>query len=127
MIETVRITQQAKDQLMTLKRRTGVTQWNVLCRWALSRSLAEPTSPSRVELPLNSNVEIDWRTFGGPEEEIYFSLVRWRCAQDGLARDDETVSEQFKLHLHRGIAYLAGDKSLQSIEDLIALGTTASR
>lgn len=126
MIESVRVTQQAKDQLLTLKRRTGVMQWNVLCRWALCRSLAEPTSPARVELQLNSNIEMDWRTFGGPEEEIYLALVRWRCAQDGLDHDDATVLQQFKLHLHRGIGYLAGDKSLQSVEDLIGLGAAAS-
>lgn len=126
MIEVVRVTQQAKDQLLTLKRRTGITQWNVLCRWALCRSLAEPAPPPRAELQLNSNVEIDWRTFGGPEEEIYLALVRVRCAQDGLDRDDETVSEQFKLHLHRGIGYLVGDKTLQSVEELIALGVPAS-
>ena len=126
MIETVRVTQQAKDQLLTLKRRTGVMQWNVLCRWALCRSLAEPTAPPRVELQLNSNIEIDWRTFGGAEEEIYLALVRCRCAEDGLDDSDAAVAEQFKLHLHRGIGYLVGDKSLQSVEDLIALGPATS-
>lgn len=126
MIETVRVTQQAKDQLLTLKRRTGVMHWNVLCRWGLCRSLGEPTPPPRVDLRADSNIEIDWRTFGGPEDEIYLALVRFRCVQDGLGQSDETVAEQFKLHLHRGIGYLMGDKSLQSVEDLIGLGSRAS-
>lgn len=127
MIETVRVTQHAKDQLLTLKRRTGITQWNVLCRWALCRSLAEPAPPPVIELQLNSNVEIEWRTFGGSEEEIYLSLVRCRCVKDGLKCDDQGIAEQFRLHLHRGIGYLVGDRSLQSVEDLIALGTPASK
>ena len=38
---SVRVNQQAKDQLIKLKRITGIKQWNVLCRWALCLSLAQ--------------------------------------------------------------------------------------
>ena len=44
-IETVRIDEQGREQLIRLKRYTGVEFWNVLCRWALCVSLAEPTKP----------------------------------------------------------------------------------
>ncbi|WP_308313244.1 DndE family protein [Streptomyces sp. CBG30] len=33
---TIRLSQAAKDQLAWLKRHTGLTQWNELCRWGLA-------------------------------------------------------------------------------------------
>jgi DNA sulfur modification protein DndE len=123
MIDTVRVSQKAKDQLMTLKRRTGVIQWNVLCRWALCRSLAEESAPSAADIQLDSNVEMDWKTFAGPDGDLYLALVQQRVVNDGFDDDPRTVQEQFKLHLHRGIGYLAGDKSLAGIVELAELAT----
>jgi DNA sulfur modification protein DndE len=120
-IETIRVSQKAKDQLLTLKRRTGITQWNVLCRWALMRSLAEPNAPTRQELKLDSNVEMSWRTFAGDQSEIISALLRFRVHSDGLGQTEEIVDEQFRLHLHRGIGYLVGDEQVKSIEGLIGL------
>ena len=40
-IERVRISQTAEDRLVKLKRSTKIKQWNILCRWAFCRSLAE--------------------------------------------------------------------------------------
>ena len=42
--------------------------------------------------------------------ELYMALMRERCLRDGLGIDDEVVATQFRLHLHRGIAYLASDR-----------------
>jgi DNA sulfur modification protein DndE len=65
---------------------------------------------------------MSWRTFAGADgEALYLALLRQRCVSDGLAIDDETLSEQFRLHLHRGIGYLAGAPDLRSIDDLVAL------
>lgn len=44
-VEHVRVSQQAKDHLVRLKRITGIKNWNVLCRWALCVSLAEESTP----------------------------------------------------------------------------------
>lgn len=125
MIETVRVSAEAKDQLLTLKRRTGIMQWNILCRWALMRSLAEPTRPAKVPVGGESSVEMSWRTFAGPEHELIAALVRQRCAKDGVSLDDSVVAEQFRLHLHRGIAYLFGDRTIDSVEALVKLGLPA--
>ncbi|MGB8699650.1 MAG: DNA sulfur modification protein DndE, partial [Thermosynechococcaceae cyanobacterium] len=64
-VERVRISQAAKDQLIKLKRVTKIDQWNILCRWAFCRSLVEPTPPSPVAIPADSNVEMTWQVFGG--------------------------------------------------------------
>jgi DNA sulfur modification protein DndE len=109
MIETVRISPVAKDQLITLKRRTGLKHWNELGRWALCRSLAEPTRPPDVPIPTEGGIEIDWRTFAGRASDLYLDLIRQRCVVDGLEPDEKTVQRQLLLHLHRGIGYLIGD------------------
>lgn len=125
-IETVRVSAQAREQLSRLKRHTGIENWNVLCRWALCVSLAEASVPPPTKIVADSNVEMPWRVFGGRYADVYAALVRQRCVNDGLGTDDVTAAEQFKLHLHRGIAYLAGDRKLRSVADLVARVTKAA-
>ena len=45
-IKQVRLSTQAKEQLMRLKSRTGIQHWNVLCRWAFCLSLRQYTPPA---------------------------------------------------------------------------------
>jgi len=118
-VERVRISQAAKDQLIKLKRITKIDQWNILCRWALCRSLAEPTPPSPVAISTDSNVEMTWQVFGGAIADSLAIALKQRCYRDGLPTDRETLATQFRLHLHRGIGYLAGDPTLRSIEHLV--------
>ena len=120
-IERIRLSQTAKDQLTKLKRVTKIDQWNILCRWALCRSLAEPSIPSPVPIPADSNVEMTWRVFGGEISDILLIALKQRCYNDNLGTDKETLAMQFRLHLHRGIGYLAGDPNIKKIEDLIAI------
>ncbi|NEO33131.1 MAG: DNA sulfur modification protein DndE [Symploca sp. SIO3C6] len=120
-IDRIKLSQSAKDQLIKLKRYTKIEQWNVLCRWAFCISLAEPTKPSPVPIPTDSNLELTWHTFGGETSDIFLIALKQRCHNDGLGCDKETLAKQFRLHLHRGIGYLAGDPNLKKIENLIAL------
>lgn len=120
-LDRIKLSQAAKDQLTRLKRSTKIDQWNILCRWALCRSLAEPSPPSPVPVPADSNVEMNWRTFGGEMSDILIIALKQRCYNDGLPTDRETLAAQFRLHLHRGIAYLAGDPNIKKIEDLIEI------
>lgn len=119
-IEHIRLSRQAKDQLIKLKRVTGIEHWNVLCRWALCLSLAEQSVPPQSKIPADSNVEMSWKVFGGRYADLYLALMRERCVRDGLGADPDTVAQQFRLHLHRGISYLAGNKDLRKIDDLVA-------
>ncbi len=122
-IERFKLSQTAKEQLTKLKRYTKIDQWNILCRWAFCRSLAEPSIPSPVPIPADSNVELTWRVFGGEMSEILVLALKQRCYNDGLSLDKETLVTQFRLHLHRGIGYLAGDPNIRKIEDLITVAT----
>ena len=120
-LEHIKLSQSAKDQLIKLKRVTGIEHWNVLCRWALCVSLAEESVPPKAKIPADSNVEMSWKVFGGRYADLYFALIKERCLRDGLGTDDDTLAQQFRLHLHRGISYLAGNKSLRKIDDLVLL------
>jgi DNA sulfur modification protein DndE len=118
-LEHFRVSQQAKDQLVRLKRWTGIENWNVLCRWAFCVSLAEPTVPPKAKIPADSSVEMSWKVFGGIYQDTYLALLKERCHRDGLGTDENTLAAQFRLHLHRGISYLAADRSLRHISNLV--------
>jgi DNA sulfur modification protein DndE len=122
-VDSFKLSKRAKDQLVALKRRTGLENWNVLCRWAFCVSLLEPAAPRDDRIPADSNVEMTWRTFAGDNVDVYLSLVRERCVTDGFELTDENLLKVFRLHVHRGIGYLMGDKSIDSIAGLVSLVT----
>ena len=106
MIESIRLSERARTQLLTMKRRTGIENWNVLCRWAFSLSLAEASVPPHEDIPADSSVEMSWKTFAGRHENVYWALLVTRAQQDGVELSDESLNAYFRLHLHRGISYL---------------------
>jgi DNA sulfur modification protein DndE len=122
-IDDVRVSEKAKHQLLTLKRRTGILQWNVLCRWALLASLAERTIPPYEEIITDSNVEMSWKTFAGPLDDAITAVVRQRAHDDHVS--DEQLAQFFKIHLHRGIAYLLNSAS--DLPGLIAMTTNKQK
>ncbi|MBD1850966.1 DNA sulfur modification protein DndE [Cyanobacteria bacterium FACHB-502] len=120
-VDRVRVSQAAKDQLVKLKRRTKIEQWNVLCRWAFCCSLVESTSPSPISIPNDSNLEMSWQVFGGELGNILILALRQRCYDDGLQINKLTLASQFRLHLHRGIGYLAADSKDKALEDFLTI------
>jgi len=116
----IHLSQRAKDHLVRLKGKTGIKHWNVLCRWAFCISLAEPSVPPFAKIPADSNVEMSWQVFGGPYQQIYHALLKERCKKDGLGTSEKVLSEQFRLHLHRGIGYFFADKTVKDISTLLS-------
>jgi DNA sulfur modification protein DndE len=123
MIETVRLSEKGRSQLITLKRRTGIAHWNVLCRWAFCLSLKEASVPPNEEIPADSSVEMSWRVFTGGQEALYWSLLVQRAHADGVDLSRESLTRYFRLHLHRGISYLVGKSGMQGIEDLVQIAS----
>lgn len=122
-LKQFRLSSQAKEQSIRLKTRTGIQNWNTICRWAFCLSLAEPTPPTPIEIPADSNVELSWEVFGGDFHELYYAVLLERCIRDGLETSVESLTRQFRLHLHRGIGYLATPNKIRSIGDLVALAS----
>lgn len=120
-LDNIRLSESAKSHLSTLKSRTGIRQWNILCRWAFCVSLAEKMPPSAEEVPADSNVEMTWRTFAGAgDEDLYRALLKAFCIRNRIPVTEEELARQFRRHLHRGINYLASSK-IRSLADLLAL------
>lgn len=121
LVKQVRLSNRAKMQLSRLKGRTGIQNWNVLCRWALCLSLADPRPPAETNIVLDSNVEMSWYVFGGEYHELYTALLVQRCLDEGLEVTPSNINALFRAHLHRGIAFLSATRRIMSIEDLIGL------
>lgn len=120
-IKQIKLTNVSKDRLGRLKGKTGIKNWNVLCRWALCYSLSENTIPTDIPIVADSNVEMSWYTFGGEYSDIYNALMIAWCKKMGLPTDEENLAKYFKLHIERGIAHLSGTNFIKNLDDLLDL------
>ena len=112
-VETVRISQQGRDILLKIKRRTGLARWNDIARAALCRSLNNKSAPPIPEKGWDTAIEIEWKTFAGEIGDELTSITLIRAIQDGANIDEKTaVSTYFRAHIERGIT------SLQNVKDL---------
>jgi len=117
-IETIKLSEKERTQLIMLKRKTKIENWNVLCRWALCASLSESSEPPEETITSDSSIEMTWKTFTGGLEDIYLGLIRERIRQAAVNND---IDEQkyMRLHLNRGISYLLN--KTHSIDEILRL------
>lgn len=120
-IKQIKLSKQSKDKLSRLKGKTGIKNWNILCRWAFCYSLKEDSMPTDIQIVQDSNLEMSWYTFGGEDSDLYEALMIAWCKSKNLPLDNETISKYFKLHLERGISYLSGTNFIKNLEDLLNL------
>ena len=123
MLESIRLGKKAKSQLITLKRKTGVANWNILCRWAFAVSIAENTRPRPTNDSFDDGVEMTWRTFAGDYAAIYEGLLCLKCKESDIAITSSNLNKQLRDHLSRGIRYLAAAKRVQGIPDLVSFAS----
>jgi DNA sulfur modification protein DndE len=109
LIERVKLTAAAKQQLSTLKRRTGIEHYNVIGRHALCASLANKTKVPLEVLQFGGGLEIDWKTFAGEAEASLINLLLMRALVDEGDAGSVSVRKVLHAHLHRGLGYLASD------------------
>lgn len=109
-VDRIRLTAMAKNQLISLKRKTGIEHYNALCRHAFCLSLANPSVPPNETLNFNGGIDIDWRTFTGGHEALYLNLLLQRMHIDNLSFDELSARKMLALHLHRGLSYLSSRK-----------------
>lgn len=110
MIDRVRISAAAKQQLITLKRRTGIEHYNVICRHALMASLANASHVPDETILFTGGLEIDWRTFAGEAEATYLNVLIVRAVSDGISATPANIRQLLSQHLHRGLSYLVSRK-----------------
>lgn len=120
-VKQIRLSTASKEKLSRLKGKTGIKNWNVLCRWAFCFSLREGTVPPDVPIIADSNVEMSWYTFAGEYNEIYEALMIEWCLEKHIEPTENNLAKYFKLHLERGIAYLSGTNFVKNLNDLLDL------
>jgi len=119
MIEHVKISTRGKNHLIRLKAKTGIENWNVLCRWAFCSSLSESTAPRNEGATKDEvAIEMTWHTFGGEYADVYLALLKRTCLVQGIEANKENLESQLWLHIHRGIGYLMGNKN-KGIESML--------
>lgn len=106
-LDTIRLPQKTKDRLIVLKRRTGIEQWNILLRWAISRSLQEPASTDKsTSANPTSALEIEWSTLTGDLKSVFEALL----AEEKQLQQLE-VAPLTRKHICRGVDYLFAEIS----------------
>jgi DNA sulfur modification protein DndE len=114
-MDRIRLNASAKNQLATLKRRTGIEHNNALCRHALCISLANPSVPPLEAYSFGGGIEIDWRTLTGGQDALYLNLLAVRVFSEGKKVSEEVIRQTFIQHVHRGLSYLVSRRE----EDLL--------
>ena len=71
-----------------------------------------------------SNVEMSWSTFGGQYGDLYATVLQARCQRDGLEGDRETLAEQIRLHLHRGLTNLVSREETRDLTGFLSLAAS---
>ena len=107
MIDRIRLTAAAKNQLIALKRKTGIEHYNAICRHAFCISLSNPTNLPKETFNFNGGIDIDWRTFTGGHEILYLNLLLLRMHIDKLPAEEAMVRQMLAQHLHRGLSYMS--------------------
>lgn len=122
-VKQIRLSSQAKEKLSRMKGKTGIKNWNVLCRWAFCYSLNENSVPADVPVDSDSNVEMSWYTFAGEYSELYEALIIEWCREKEIEASELNIAKYFKLHLERGIQHLSGTNFIKNLDDLLKLAT----
>jgi DNA sulfur modification protein DndE len=82
----------------------------------LCRSLANPIPPPKRTSVEDSNIDMEWKTFAGQNQEEYAALILLKAQKDGVdifSRDD--LNDYFRDHLERGICSFHNVKDFLSI------------
>ena len=121
-LETVRLDSETKNQFLTLKRRTGIENWNVLARWAFCLSISDPTPLRKTQGTGTGAIEMSWKTFAGECDAIYWALLLRRCEEAKTELSRDAISEALRSHINRGAARMAANRQMKGISDFVSMG-----
>lgn len=122
-LKRLRFCKEADTWLRVMKSRTEITP-NLLCRLGFCMSLEEQGVPNPKKYPEDSDREINRYTLLGEYEAVFVSLLRQRLREDRI--EDESLDDQFRAHMNRGVLLLQGRlKDLPDLSDI--LGKTPSQ
>ena len=118
-IDILRTSSNVKSSLTRIKTITGISNWNIICRWALCLSLKQTSLPREVEEKLDG-VEIDYDTLVGKNKSIYTQLLINNLVTHNVAVDKKNLTKYLYAHVNRGVNIIYTNK-LKDISGLMNL------
>jgi DNA sulfur modification protein DndE len=122
MINTVTLNQNSKDRMSTIKRYTGIENWNTICRWAFCISMADKTTLPEIDRKGDIGVEMSWKIFAGDLGDVFLAMLQKRCIDDNIEISSKNLNQQLWLHLNRGVGHIFANKQFK--EDFSKYGKT---
>ncbi|MCX7320610.1 MAG: DNA sulfur modification protein DndE [Hyphomicrobiales bacterium] len=116
--ETLRLGKQSRDNLIKIKRVTGIEHWNIICRWALFVSLREPTRPVLPPEASEGGVEIAWKVLVGDLGGVIAALLGMQLHREGEGLEAECAGV-LRAHVTRGLGYLASGTETKTISAFV--------
>ena len=117
-IDILRTSSNVKSSLTRIKTITGISNWNIICRWAFCLSLKQTSLPREVEEKLDG-VEIDYDTLVGKNKSIYTQLLINNLVTHNVAVDKKNLTKYLYAHVNRGVNIIYTNK-LKDISGLMA-------
>ncbi len=118
-VDTIRLNPKAREQLIRLKRYTGIEHWNILCRWAFCLSLRDSGAPPVIDSEKSTAVEMSWKVFAGDHDLVLSALYAvWN--QNASSPDGTNSPDLVRRHIQRGLGILESQK-ISTVEDLLLL------
>ena len=117
-IDILRTSSNVKNSLTRIKTITGISNWNIICRWALCLSLKQTSLPREVEEKLDG-VEIDYDTLVGKNKSIYTQLLINNLVAHNVNVDKKNLTKYLYAHVNRGVNIIYTNK-LKDISGLMA-------
>jgi len=118
-IDILRTSSNVKSSLTRIKTITGISNWNIICRWALCLSLKQTSLPREVEEKLDG-VEIDYDTLVGKNKSIYTQLLINNLVTHNVDVDKKNLTKYLYAHVNRGVNIIYTNK-LKDISGLFKL------
>jgi len=107
MIDSIRLTESEKEALSKIKRKTGISSWNVLCRWAYLLGLSQDRFSTIASQGKRDAIEIRWDTFAGENSIIYTAISQLQYAKELNENKKLSVFDFVHSKLAKGILVLS--------------------
>ena len=121
-IDILRTSMNVKNSLTRIKSITGISNWNILCRWAFCLSVKQTSLPREVEEKLDG-IEIDYDTLVGKNKSIYTQLLINNLVSHKEEINKKNLTKYLNAHVNRGVNIIYTNK-LKDISGLLALSNS---
>ena len=136
---TLRYSKKVRDQLIWLKRQTGLPHYHTLCRWAFCVSMSDASQPKEFQIGGEArdrlsqltgadaaSFELPWDRFGQRDAEILALLLKRRLVADKIDPTRENLQRAAQAHIQRGMSRLMAGKRIKTVADMVKLAVTAA-